>query len=63
MSPYIKDLFQRVVFSFLFTFLSVFTLSDLSSGKQAAIAGGVAALALVKSWLAKYVGDPNTASF
>lgn len=63
MSPYIKDLLQRVVLTYAFSFLSVFTLTDLSSGKQAAVAGGTAALALVKSWLAKYVGDPNTASF
>jgi len=63
MSPYIKDLLQRVVFTFAFAFLSVFTLADLGSGKEAAIAGGAAALALVKGWLAKHVGDPNTAGF
>lgn len=63
MSPYFRDLSQRVVGVFLFAFLSVFTLSDISSAQTAAIAGGTAALALVKGWLAKYVGDPNTAGF
>ena len=63
MSPYLRDLLQRMVFSFTFTFLSVFTLADLSTAHEAAIAGGVAVLSLVKSWLAKHIGDPNTAGF
>lgn len=63
MTPYLKDMLQRVVFTYAFAFLSVFTLADLSTGKEAAVAGGAAALSLVKSWLAKHVGDPNTAGF
>ena len=63
MSPYIKDLLQRIVFTFAFTFLSVFTITDLGTANGAAVAGGAAVLSLVKSWLAKHVGDPNTAGF
>lgn len=61
MSTYVRNLLERVGMTFAFSFLSVFTLTDLSSGKQAAIAGGAAALSLVKGWIAKYVGDPNNA--
>ena len=63
MSPYFRDLTQRVAASFAFTFLSVFTLTDLSTANEAAVAGGVAVLSLLKGWLAKHVGDPNTAGF
>jgi hypothetical protein len=63
MSPYFRDLTQRVVASFVFTFLSTFTLTDLNTADEAAVAGGVAVLALIKGWLAKHVGDPNTAGF
>lgn len=63
MSPYLRDLGQRVVFTFAFTFLSMFTLADLGTAKEAAVAGGAAVLMLIKGWLAKQVGDPNTAGF
>jgi hypothetical protein len=63
MSPYVKSLLQQVLFVFAFTFLSVFSLADLGTAREALIAGGVAALALVKGWLAKHVGDPNSADF
>lgn len=61
MSPYIRNLIERVVATFAFAYLSVFTLADFSSAKEAGIAGGAAALTLVKGWLAKYVGDPDNA--
>lgn len=61
MNPYIRNLIERVVATYAFTFLSVFTLADLSSGKEATIAGGAAALSLIKGWLARYVGDPDNA--
>lgn len=63
MSPYLKDLAQRVLATFAVTFLSLFTLADLSSAKEASIAAGAATLALVQGWLAKFVGDPNSAGF
>lgn len=61
MSPYIRNLVERVAATYAFTFLSVFTLADVGTGKEAAIAGGAAALSLVKGWLAHYVGDPDNA--
>lgn len=61
MSPYLRSLVQQVLLVFAFTFLSIFSLADLGTAKEAAVAGGVAVLVLVKGWLAKHVGDPNTA--
>lgn len=61
MSPYIRNLVERVGMTFAFAFLSIFTFSDLGTGKEASIAGGAAALSLIKGWLARYVGDPNNA--
>lgn len=58
-SAYIKDLTERVVATALFTFLSVFTVTDLSSAKSAGIAAAAAALSLAKGALAKYVGDES----
>lgn len=56
MSPYLKDLMERVVATFAFTFLSVFSFADVSTSKDAAIAGAAAAASLLKGWLGKYVG-------
>lgn len=61
MSPYFRNLVERIVATFAFTFLSVFTLTDLSTATEASIAGGAAALTLIKGWLARYVGDPDNA--
>ena len=61
MNAYVRNLLERVVATFVFTFLSVFTLADVGTGKEAAVAGGAAALSLVKGWLAHYVGDPDNA--
>lgn len=60
---YLKDLAERVVTVFLVTFLSVFTVTDLSSAKGAAIAGGAAAAKLLVGLLAKKFGDPAKAGF
>jgi hypothetical protein len=61
MSPYFKDLTERILATFAFAFLSVFTVSDLSTADDAAIAGGAAALSLIKGWLGKYVGKEDNA--
>lgn len=61
MSPYFRNLSERVLATFAFTFLSTFTLTDLSSAEGAAISGGAATLSLIKGWLARYVGDPDNA--
>jgi hypothetical protein len=57
MSPYLKDLGERVATTFAFAFLSVFSVSDLSTFKSAAIAGAAAVLSLVKGLVATKVGD------
>lgn len=58
----VEDIAERVATSFAFTFLTVFTLSDLGSAKGAAIAGGTAALSLIKGLLASRVGKDDSAS-
>jgi hypothetical protein len=60
-SSYFKDLLVRVGATFAFTFLSLFSLEDLGTADNAAIAGGAAALALVQAWLGKFVGKPEDA--
>lgn len=60
---YLKDLAERTVTVFLVTFLSTFTVGDLSSAKGAAIAGGAAAVKLLVGLLAKRFGDPARAGF
>jgi hypothetical protein len=60
-TSYFKDLLVRVGATFAFTFLSLFSLEDLGTADNAAIAGGAAALALVQAALGKYVGDRNNA--
>lgn len=59
MSPYLRDLSERVIATAAFTFLSVFTVTDLSSAKSAGIAAAAAALSLIKGSLAKFVGDES----
>lgn len=56
MSSYFKDLVERVAATAAFTFLSVFTVTDLSTAKDAGIAAAAAGLSLLKGWLGKYVG-------
>ncbi len=59
MNAYVKDLTERVLATAAFTFLSVFTVTDLSSAKSAGIAAAAAALSLIKGSLAKFVGDES----
>ncbi len=59
MSDYFKDLSERVLTTAAFAFLSVFSVSDLSTFKSASIAAAAAALSLVKGVLAKSVGDES----
>lgn len=62
MSDYWKDLAERVIATFLGAFIAVFSVSDLSSAKAAALAGVAAVLALVKGLIASKVGTEGTAS-
>lgn len=61
MSSYVKDLIDRVVTTFAFTFLGVFTLADLSTAKGAAIAGFAAAASVVKGALGARLGREDDA--
>lgn len=63
MSQYFKDFALRVVATFLFTFLSVLSFTDLSTSKDAAIAGAAAAAEVVRGWLGRFVGSPDNAGF
>lgn len=63
MSPYLKDLAERVAATFIVTFLSVFVITDIGTARDAAIAGGAAALKLLVGLLAKKFGDPDKAGF
>lgn len=61
MSSYFKDLVERTLATFAFTFLATFSVADLSTARDAAIAGGAAALTLIKSWLGSFVGNDEHA--
>lgn len=56
---YGKDLLERVATTYAFAFLSVFSVSDLSTLRSAAIAGAAAALSLIKGLIAPKVGDES----
>lgn len=63
MTTYFKDLSLRVVAMFAFTFLSVFSFTDLGTARGAVVAGAAAAAEVLRGWLGKFVGDPNNAGF
>lgn len=55
MSDYFKDLAERTAATFAFTFLSVFSFTDMSTAKDAGIAGAAAVGSVIKAWLKPYV--------
>lgn len=59
MNQYLKDLAERVAATAAFTFLSAFSVTDLSSAKSAGIAAAAAGLSLLKGALARYIGDES----
>ena len=61
MKKYLVDLGERVAATAAFTFLSVFSVTDLSTGKDAGVAAAAAALTLIKGALAGYVSGGNQA--
>jgi hypothetical protein len=69
-SPYIRDLIERVVATFAAAFFGflvmsgggVDSLTDWSVLLKAAVAGGVAVATLAKTLVAKFVGNPGSAS-
>lgn len=56
---YLVDLAERMATTATFTFLSVFSIADLSTAKTAAIAAGAACLSLLKGAVAQFVGDES----
>lgn len=57
MSESTKDVIERTAATFAVAFLSVFSFADLGTLKEAAIAGGAAALTLVKSSLVNFLNS------
>lgn len=61
MTSYAKDLIERVAATFAFAFLAVFSFADLSTAKDAGIAGAAAAASLIKGALGAYLGREDDA--
>lgn len=66
MTPYFRDLAERVVSTFVAGALAVLgtnlaDLTEVSLWKGAALAGAAAVVSLVKGVLAKSTGDPESA--
>tara|TARA_R110000824_G_scaffold218269_4_gene404809 strand:+ start:6901 stop:7089 length:189 start_codon:yes stop_codon:yes gene_type:complete len=59
-----KDIAERATVTFAQAFLATFVVTDLASGKSAALAGASALLSLLKSVVASQYGDrsPNALS-
>ncbi len=57
MSKSTVDVLERTGATFAVAFLSVFTVSDLSTWHDAAIAGGAAALTLIKASLVNFLSS------
>ncbi len=55
MSKSTVDVLERTGATFAVAFLSVFTFADVSTAKEAAIAGAAAALTLVKASLVNFL--------
>lgn len=55
MSESTRDVIERTAATFAVAFLSVFSFADLSTAEDAAIAGGAAALTLIKASLVNYL--------
>lgn len=55
MSESTRDVIERTAATFAVAFLSVFSFTDLSTAKDAAIAGGAASLTLIKASLVNYL--------
>lgn len=61
MSRYAKDFVERVLATFAFTFLSVFSFTDLSTAHDAVIAGAAATASVIKGWLGGFLGSEDHA--
>ena len=52
-----RDVFERALLTFLQAFLATFVITDLATGKGAALAGASALFSLIKSIVASQYGD------
>lgn len=57
MSPFFKDLAERTLATFGFAFLSVFSFTDMSTLRDAGIAGAAAAGSVIKAYLKGYSAE------
>jgi len=57
-----RDMAERMLATGAQTFLGIFSLTDLGSAEAAAVAAGTAVLAMVKAWIASFLGTKGTAS-
>jgi hypothetical protein len=57
-----RDIIERAVWTAVQSFLAVFTVTDLSSSKAAAVAGAGALISALKSVAASKIGDPSNGS-
>lgn len=65
MTPYAKDLAERVTATFVQAFLGAVTVTEFSDSSMwaaAAVAGVSAAISLIKGLLARHTGLPDSAS-
>ena len=59
MNQKVLDIVERTAASAAFTFLSAFSISDLSTVKDAGIVGAAAALSIIKGLLKNYLGNTD----
>ena len=57
----VRDIGERMMWTFLQVFLATFVLTDVSTFRSALIAGFGAALSLLKGYIASHVGQPTAA--
>jgi len=57
-----RDMGERLLATAAQAFLGVFTLTDLGSAEAGMVAAGAAVLAMVKAWVASFLGTKGTAS-
>jgi hypothetical protein len=57
-----KQIAERAISTFVQAFLAVFLVADVSSGKEAAVAGVAAVLSVAKSAVLTRIGDRNDIS-
>ena len=62
MKSLILDVAERAAWTFAQAFLSVLVIADLSTARDAAVAGVAAAVSVIKGFVASQVGDADAAT-